>query len=188
MILGTRDDLLRDLEPHVGVLADAGLVVRDRDDGGAVPRDEREHPLHLLVLAGHRVDERPPTVDGEAGLQRLDDRRVDREGHVGDRLDELDRVREDRGLVGERNARIDVEHLGARRHLGQRVRDDRLEVSGRHLRRERLAPGGVDPLTDHDERPVEAHHDVLRRRGQHGLGHPVSFPLARTRRSSRSSV
>jgi hypothetical protein len=45
VVLGARDDLARDLEAHVGILGDAGLVVRDRDDRGAVLRDERQHAL-----------------------------------------------------------------------------------------------------------------------------------------------
>ena len=126
-----------------------------------MPRDEREHALHLLVLAGDRVDERLALVDGEAGLERLDDRRVDRERHVRDRLHELDRVREDRRLVGERDAGVDVEHLRARLDLRDRVGDDGVEVAGRHLLGELLAAGRVDPLADDDERPVEADHDLL---------------------------
>ena len=38
VVLGARDDRARDLETHVRVLGDAGLVVRDRHDGGAVLR------------------------------------------------------------------------------------------------------------------------------------------------------
>ena len=38
---GAGDDLARHLEAHVGILGDAGLVVRDRDHRRAVPRDQR---------------------------------------------------------------------------------------------------------------------------------------------------
>ena len=40
---GTRDDRSRHLEADVGVVRDARLVVRDRDDCRAVLRDERKH-------------------------------------------------------------------------------------------------------------------------------------------------
>ena len=69
VVAGPRDDLLRHREPHVGILRDAGLVVRDRDDRCAVLRDERQHALHLIVLAGDGVDERLALVDGEPGLR-----------------------------------------------------------------------------------------------------------------------
>ena len=118
---GALDDLLRDLEAHVRVLGDAGLVVRDRDHRGAVLLDQRQHRLEPLVLAGHRVDQRLALVDREPGLERLDDRGVDRQRHVGQRLHQLDRLGQDLGLVGERDAGIDVEHVGAGRDLGQRI-------------------------------------------------------------------
>ena len=67
--------------------------------------DERQDALEALLLAGHRVDQRLALVDGEAGLERLDDRGVDRQRQVGQRLHELDRLREDRRLVGQGDAR-----------------------------------------------------------------------------------
>ena len=76
---GPLDDLLRDREPDVGVLADPGLVVADRDDRRAVLLHQRQDPLEPLVLAGDAVDEGLALVDGETRLERLDDRRVDRQ-------------------------------------------------------------------------------------------------------------
>ena len=73
------DDPLGHGEPDVGILGDPRLVVRDRDDRRAVLPDERQDLLEPLVLAGHRVDERLALVDGQAGLERGDDRRVDRQ-------------------------------------------------------------------------------------------------------------
>ena len=86
-----------------------------------------------------------------------------RERHVGDRLDELDRLAQDRGLVGERNPGVDVEHLRTGLDLGDRVGDHRLEVAALHLLGQLLAAGRVDALADDHERPVEADHDLLRR-------------------------
>ncbi len=181
-------DLACHLETDIRILRDARLVVGDGDHRGTVARHEREHALHLLVLAGDRVDERLALVDVEAGLERLDDRRVDRERHVGDRLHELDRVREDRGLVRERDAGVDVEHLGAGLDLRDRIGHHGVEVAGTHLLGELRAAGGVDPLPDDHERPVEADHHLARRRGQHRLAHSCSFPFVRTRRSRSSLV
>ena len=102
---GPLDDPLGDREPDVRVLADAGVVVADRHDRGAVLADERQDALEALLLAGHRVDQRLALVDREPRLERLDDRRVDRQRQVGQGLDELDRLGQDRRLVGERDAR-----------------------------------------------------------------------------------
>ena len=92
-------------------------------------------------------------------------------------------MREDRGLVGEGNAGVDVEHLRARLHLGERVRDDGVEVPCGHLGRQCLRPVGIDALADHHERALEPDHHLSRRRAQNRLAHPVSPPLARTSRS-----
>ena len=168
---GTRDDRPRHLEPDVGVVRDARLVVRDRDDGCAVLRDERKHRLQPVLFARDRVDEGFPAIDGEPRLERRDDRGVDGERDVGDVLHELDRLREDGGLVRERDAGVDVEHLRTGLDLRDRVRDDRLEVPRRHLLRELLAPGRVDPLADDHERTREADDDLPRGARENGVGH-----------------
>ena len=48
--------------------------------------------LEPLFLTGHRVDQRLALVDGESGFERRDDRGVDRQRHVGDRLHQLHRL------------------------------------------------------------------------------------------------
>ncbi len=55
---GALDDLLRHLEAHVGILGDAGVVVRDRDDRRAVFLDQRQNGLQPLLFAGHRINQR----------------------------------------------------------------------------------------------------------------------------------
>ena len=82
MVRGPVDDLAGHLESDVRVLRDTGLVVRDCDHGGAVLGTQRQHPLHLLVLAGHRVDQGLALIDSQARLEGLDDRGVDREWYV----------------------------------------------------------------------------------------------------------
>ena len=166
---------LRDLEADVRILGNAGLVVRDRDDRGAVLLHERQHRFESLFLAGDRVDERLAPVDRETRGQRGDDRRVDRQRHVGDRLHELHGPREDRRLVGERDARVDVEHVRAGRDLRERIRLDAAEIAGRHLGGEQLAPGRVDALADDDERAVEADDDLAGGGADDGIGHERAF-------------
>ena len=117
--------------------------------------------FQAFVLAGHRIDQRLALVDREAGLERGDDRGIDRQRQIGDRLHELHRAREDRRLIGERNSGIDVEHVGARLDLGARIRLDAAEVAGRHFGGEDLAPRRIDALADDDERSIEADDDFL---------------------------
>ena len=132
-----------DLEADVGVLADAGLVVGDGDDGGAVLADQGQDALEALVLARHRVDEGLALVDREAGLERLDDRGVDRQRHVGERLHQPHRPGQDGGLVGERDAGVDVEHVGPGLDLGERIALDAAEVAGRISSASSLRPVGL---------------------------------------------
>ena len=117
------------------------------------------------------LTQRLALVDGEPGLERLDDRRIDRQRQVGQGLDELDRLGQDRRLVGQRDAGVDVEHVGAGLDLGEGVALDAAEVAGLHLLGEELAAGRVDPLADDHERPVEADDDLARRGAEDGVGH-----------------
>ena len=148
-------DPLRDLEPDIGILRDPGLVVGDGHHRRTVLLHERQDRFEPLLLAGDRVHQRLALVDRETGLQRGDDGRVDGQGDVGDRLHELHRARQQGGLVGEGDAGVHVQHVGARLHLRQRVGLDAGEVVRRHLRREHLAAGGVDALANDDERAFE---------------------------------
>ena len=80
-------------------------------------------------------------------------------------LDELEHLRQQLGLVDERDAGVDVEHVGARRDLRLGVDDHRREVARAQLLGELLAPGRVDPLADDAERLLGADDD--------GLGPPL---------------
>ena len=99
-------------------------------------------------------------------------------GQVGQRLHQLDRVGEDRRLVGQGDAGVDVEHVGAGRDLGEHVALDPAEVARLHLLGQCLAPGRVDALADDDERAVEAEHDLAGGGAQDGLGHAVESSVA----------
>ena len=183
MVLGPLDDLPGNLVAHVRVLGDAGFVVRDRDHGGAVLPDQRQHRFEALFLTGHGVDQGLALIDLQALLQGLDDRGVDRNRHVDQRLHQLDRVGQDPRLVGQRDAGIDVEHGGAGGNLGQGVGLDRAVVAGGHFSGELLAAGRVDALADHAERLIEADDDFLLVRTDQCVGHdpPVPLPAAKSR-------
>ena len=170
---GALDDLLGDREAHVGILGYAGLVVGDGDDRRAVLLHERQNLLQPLLLAGDRVDQRLALVDGEPRLQRGDDGGVDRERHVHRVLHQLDAFGQDRRLVDQRDAGIDVEHLRAGLDLRHRIGDDAAVIAARHLLRQQLAPGRVDALADHDEALVETDHDLLLFRSDYSLGHAI---------------
>ena len=148
----------------------------EADDRGAVLLDERQHPLEPLVLAGDGVDERLALVDGEAGLERLDDGGVDADRQVGVLLHEHDRARQEVGLVGERHAHVDVEDVRAHGHLLLDVLDDLREVAGAQRLGERLAAGRVDPLADDAERLVGPDDDLSRRRAENRVHALLSLP------------
>jgi hypothetical protein len=183
MVGGPFDDPFGDGEADIGIHADARLVVADRHDRAAVLLDQRQDPLEPLLLAGHAVEQRLALVDREAGLERLDDRRVDRQGHVGQRLHELDRVGQDRRLVRQRDTRVDVEHVRTGFDLGDRVALDPREVAGLHLLHQDLAAGRVDALADDDERLVVADDDLAGGGADDRPGH-----VSRGATSARSSL
>ena len=179
---GALDDLLGHGETHVRIFRDAGLVVRDGDDGDVVLGDQRQDRLELLFLAGDRVDEGTALGGLEAHLEGGGDGTVDAQRHVADRLDDFQRLAHQRrlGFVGVHrgDAGIDVEDVGARRDLRQRVLDHGLEVAGLHLGGELLAARRVDAFTDDGEGLVETD-DVLTRGGRdEGVGHWALPPLA----------
>ena len=171
MVRGPLDDPLGDREPNVRVHADPGVVVADRHDGSTVFPHQRQDALEPLLLAGHRVEQWLALVDGKPCLERLDDRRVDRQRQVGQALDELDGLGQDRRLVGQRDPGVDVEHLGAGLDLREDVAFDAAEVARLHLFGQELAAGRVDPLADDHERSVEADDDLARVGAENGVGH-----------------
>ena len=89
------------------------------------------------------------------------------------RLHELHGSRQQGRLVGQRDAGVDVEHVGAGLDLGHGIGLDAAEVAAHHLLGQQLATGRVDPLADHHERPVEADDDLPGGRAQDRLGHSV---------------
>ena len=90
--VATRDDLRRQVEALVGLHRDLVVVVGQRDDRGVVLLDQWQDRGHPVVLGGDGVDQRPALVGREPGLERLDDRGVDADRQVGERLDQPDRL------------------------------------------------------------------------------------------------
>ena len=68
-----------------------------------------------------------------------------------------------KNIVGAGYAGIDVQHRRSGLDLGDGILFHRCEVSCLELCRQDLAPGGVDPLADDDERLVGADDDLLAR-------------------------
>ena len=165
------DDPLGNGEADVGILGDAGLVVGDRHHRCTCPGHQGKYPLQDLLLAGHRVDQGLALVDGQACFQGLDDRRVDGQRNVGHGLDQLDGPGQQGGLVGQRDAGVDVQHQCACLDLGDGIRLHPAEVASLHLLGEKPAASGVDPLADHDERPSEADCHFTRGGTEDRVGH-----------------
>ncbi len=67
---------------------------------------------------------------------------------------------QDGRLVGQRDTRVDVEHVRAGLDLGEDVAFDPAEVARLHLLGQELATGRVDALPDDDERAVEPDGDL----------------------------
>ena len=127
-------------------------------------RDEREDRFQPFVLSRDGVHERLALVRGQAGLERLDDRRVDADREVGQLLHERDRLSHQLDLVRQRVADVHVQHVCAAGHLLGDVDLDLGEVAGLQLRLEPLAPGRVDALADDAERLPGADDDGPRPR------------------------
>jgi hypothetical protein len=119
------DELLGQLDSADRIDGDLELVVRQGDDRRVVTLDQGQDQLHSLVLDRHRVHECLAFVGTESGLERLDDRGVDAERHVGERLHQRHGFGQESGLVGERHTHVDVEHHGAASHLGRDIGLDR---------------------------------------------------------------
>ena len=175
VVLRALDNLLSHRKAHVGVLGDACLVVGDADDGGAVLLDEGQDGLQPLLFTGDRIEQRLALVDLQAALQGGDDGGINGERHVGDGLDELHSRRHDGRLVGEGDAGVNVEHVGAGLHLGYGVRDDAVVVAGGHLAGEGFAAGRVDALADNGEGAVGADNDGLGAGADFGVHGVYSF-------------
>ena len=160
MIHRAMHDLARDLEAHVRVL------------GNAVSSFEIATTAAPYFLTSGSTDSSrssSPVTEFTRGLPWYTARPAASAATIDESIDSGTSVidctswigaREDRRLVGERNAGVDVEHVRAGGDLRQRVGLDAAEVARRHLRGEQLAPGGVDALADDDERPIEADDDL----------------------------
>ena len=171
VVRGALDDFLGDRVTHVRVFGDSRFIVGDRDHGRAVLLDERQHGLQAFILAGHGIDQGLALVDGKPRRQRGDDGGIDGQRHIRDRLNQLDRACKNRRLIGQRNSRIDVQHMRAGLDLRARVRLDPGEVARRHLGGEYLAARRIDPLADDDEGSIETDDDLLGGGTDDGVGH-----------------
>ena len=160
--VATLDDLAGELEAPLGLLGDLEFVVRQRDDGGAVALHERQDRLEPLVLGGHRVDERFALVGRQPGVERLDHRRVDAEGQVGEALDRASPPWTISSTSSASGApMLTSSTMAPPATCCGDVDLDTGQVAGAQLLLEDLATGRVDALADDAERLVVADHDLL---------------------------
>ena len=97
-------------------------------------------------------------------------------GDVGDRLHQFDGLAEQRRFVGQRNAGVDVEHVGPGLDLGYGVGLDPAEVSVLHLFGQQLAACGVDAFADHHEGPIKPDYHFFGGGTDDGFSHGAESP------------
>ncbi len=163
MVGGSFDDLPGDLEAHRRIHRRALLIEGKPDDRRAALFDQRQQLLEPLLLTGHRVDQRLALAHRQGSLQSLGHRRVERERHIYKLLHHLDHLDQQRGLIGPRNTRVDIQHRGASLDLGRGVGAHHVEVTFLELSGQRFATGRVDALADDDKGSVRTDDNALGR-------------------------
>jgi len=88
-------------------------------------------------------------------FQGFYNRTVDAQGNINQALHQLDGFCQNVGLVGQWNACVDVQHMGSRGSLCQRVCRDRLEIVFLHFRCQFFAAGWIDTFPDYGEGAVK---------------------------------
>ncbi len=145
------EDVLGHFQPRFGRGGDAVVVHAQRDHCRAMLGDDGQHSLELGRLAVDRVDQRAPAHGLQPGLQRRRVRRINAHGQVNRVLHQAHGLRQQGDLIHAGRAHIDIEHGRPSVRLGLRVARDAAQVAGLQLGAERLAPGRVDALADHDD-------------------------------------
>ena len=170
------DDLPGHRETHVGVLADAGVIIGNGNHGHVVFLDQRQDQFQTLFLARHRVQQRAALAGAQAFFQRAGNRAVDAQWHIDQCLNAQDQLAHQRRLdkivvsiarvaghlVGKDRARVHVQHHGTTGDLFQRVALDGGEIARLQLCRQLLAPGRVNTLANHTKGLVKADDDGFR--------------------------
>ena len=161
MAEGNYDRVISDAVAQV----EAGATMLDVNAG--IPMaDEPAILAESIKLVQDTVDV-PLAIDSsivaalEAGLEGGDDRAVDGKRHIDGVLDQLDRLGEDRRLVGHRDTGIHVQHGGACLDLGDSVGNHAIVIAFCHLGSKQLASRRVDALADDAEGRVKADDDLL---------------------------
>ena len=144
-----------------------------------------QHALEHLVLSGHGVHQRFALVDGQACLESFDNGRVYAEWHIGNRLHQLYCLAQNTGLIGQWNACVHVEHVGASLDLRQCVGFDPAVVAVFHLFRENFAARGVNALANNDKGLIEADVDFTGGGADGGRGHECCLILSFMKKESK---
>mgnify|MGYP006966867674 CR=1 FL=1 len=122
------DDLPGDLEAHIRVFADPGVVVGYRHHRHIVFLDQRQDRFQPLIFAGDRIQQWPPLHDFQPARQRPRHRAVDAQRHVDQTLHQfhdfthqgrLGLVRVGVGIVDD--ASVDIQNHGPAGDLLKRV-------------------------------------------------------------------
>ena len=95
-------------------------------------------------------------------------------------MDQLNCLGQHTRLIGQRNARVHIEHVGTGLDLGQGIGDDAAVVARHHFGGHDFAAGGVDALANDDEGAVKANDDLAGRGADDGIGHATSFGIEKT--------
>ena len=168
------DELLGELQTTVRILRDCLLVIGQRDDGGAVALDQRQDELDALALHRDGIDKGLALIRREAGLECLNDRGVDAQGHIGERLHQAHGIAEEFDLIDQGCAHVDIEHHRAASDLLSDVDLYGGEVFDAQLLLELLAPGRVDALADDAEGLIGPDSHGRARRTEDGVhGTPI---------------
>jgi hypothetical protein len=108
-------------------------------------------------------------IDRETGLKRFDDRGIDAQWHIGNRLHQLNGFGKNARLISERDAGVDVEHVRPGFNLRHGVGLDAAVVAVFHFFGENFSARRVDALANNDKGLVEADVDFTSGRADGGV-------------------
>ena len=121
---------------------------------------QRQHDVQHLVFAGRRVDQGLAFVNREGGFQRRGIRAIEAERNVGDLHQRSREIGQKFRLIGPRNARVDVEHLGTGGDLDAGVVERHAHVAHGQGLEQFLASRRVDPFANGHKGLVRADPDL----------------------------
>ena len=174
---GPFNNFLCHCKTNVRILRDTGFIIGYGNHRSTIFFDQRQNRFQPVFFAGHGIDQCLAFVDSQACLQRSHDGRIDRDGHIGNRLHQFNGLRQHARLISQRNTRVDIQHVRSSLHLSQCIGNNAAVIAGDHLGRHDFSARRVDALTDDDERAIESNYNLPGRRADNGICHVVSFAV-----------